>query len=152
MPAGSAWLQEQFQGCVAIQAPICACCGDVAFRDLTCVRADADPTLREYRCRKHRDRNPCAIEGCTRTRAANGDYANDRTLCSEHWRRFVPPRSKLRRAYHAHWRRAKKLDWSPKRVRAFDRFWATLVARARRQSVEGRLDMTEINKMFGWEG
>jgi hypothetical protein len=35
-------------------------------------------------------------------------------------------------------------------VRRFNRFWDGLVARARRESTEGRLDMTEINAMFGW--
>lgn len=150
VPAGSTQLQAQFEGCIAIRSPICSCCGDRPFRDLVCVRPDIDPVKRSYRCQKHRDRNPCAIEGCQRTRPAEGRWADDQHLCAEHWRRFVPPRSAARRAYHRFFRTAKKTDWTPELRRRFWRFWDGLVKRARRQSVEGRLDMTEINQMFGW--
>jgi hypothetical protein len=151
VPAGSPALQEQFAGVIVIQAPICACCGDVAFRSLSCVSPNPDPVLRFYRCAKHRDRNPCAIEGCKRTTAANGRYASDQWLCSEHWRRFVPPHSPTRRAYHRFFRLAKRHGWDDRLRRRFWRFWRGLVAQARRKAEGGSIDETAINRMFGWE-
>lgn len=142
------------EGVRVVPFPTCACCGHEDSRwageGVWLARGDTCPEKRQYRCARHRDRNPCAIEGCERTRAAHGRFADDQHLCSEHWRRFVPPRSATRRAYHRFWRIAKKTDWTPVLRRRFERFWNGLVTRARRQSVEGRLDMTEIGKMFGW--
>ena len=151
MPTCSPQLQAQFEGCIIVQAPICACCGDVAFHELTCVRPDPDPTKREYRCQKHRDRNPCAIEGCRRTAPADGHFASDQVICGEHWRRYVPKGSRARRAYLAHFRRAKRYGWTPENIEAWRRLWDLIVAKTRRQSTEGRLDEAEINKMSGWE-
>lgn len=109
-----------------------------------------------WRCEKHRDRNPCAIEGCRRTRAApmqdDGTpyLANDQTLCSEHWRRFVPPHSPMRRVYHRFFRQAKRHGWTPELRRRFWRIWNRIVDQARSRS-EGDIDEAEINRMFGWD-
>lgn len=146
--SGAVW--EQFAGCRAVQAPICACCGPVAFHELKCVRFGAEPEVREYRCQKHRDRNPCAIEGCRRTAPADGRLASDQVLCGEHWRRYVPKGSRARRAYLAHFRRAKRYGWDQHSIDAFHRLWDRIVTRARRQSTEGAIDEGEINRMFGW--
>lgn len=117
----------------------CTCCGEIAW---------FGPM--EPRCNRHKDRNPCAIEGCKRTRAAKGHFRNDQWLCSERWRRYVPPGSPMRRAYHRFFRLAKRHGWTDDLRRRFWRFWDALVKRVRRQATDGRLDETEINKMFGW--
>lgn len=104
-----------------------------------------------WRCQMHQSRNPCVIEGCSRSTAARqGILETDGWMCAEHWRRYVPPRSPLRRAYSRFFRIAKREGWSIGLRNRYWRFWAGLVARARRQSTEGRLDMAEINAMFGW--
>lgn len=139
------------------RVPCCGCCGDY-FADVR----ERNGSITEWlngsvRCDRHHDRNPCAIEGCKRTRvaptASNGNphIADDQSLCAEHWRRFVPPRSRQRRAYHAHFRRAKRQGWTHSNNRAFWRFWDTLVASARRRASEGSVDEAEIARMFGWE-
>lgn len=125
----------------------CRCCGrtvtlGACFRDWK-----GDKT---YRCSKHIDRNPCAIEGCTRTTKALGQYASDQWFCSEHWRIACPPKSKLRQIYNRFFRKAKRFGWSDQKRRAFFRFWNALVNRARKRC-EGDIDMAEINKMFGWD-
>jgi len=108
------------------------------------------------RCGDHHGRNPCAIEGCKRTRAApmasNGfhHHADDKTLCADHWRRFVPPRSRMRRAYHAHFRRAKRQGWTDRNREAFWRFWDQLVRLARLRATEGHIDKAEIDRLMGW--
>jgi hypothetical protein len=116
----------------------CRCCGERAAPNL--------------RCAKHQGRNPCAIDGCRRTTSApRGRLADDSWMCGEHWRRYVPPHSKVRRAYHRFWRTAKKTGWTPELVRRFNRFWDGLVTRARRASTDGRIDIAEINQLFGWD-
>lgn len=137
------WLPvaDQFE---VVPGPGCACCGERW--DVMHKAVDGS-----YRCDKHRDRNPCVIEGCKRTTAANGRYGSDQWLCSEHWRRFVPPHSPMRRAYHRFFRLAKRHGWTPALRRRFWRFWGGLVAQARRKAAGDDLDMGEINKMFGWE-
>lgn len=105
----------------------------------------------QTRCAKHHDRNPCAIEGCARTTSADGHLASDQWLCGEHWRRFVPPRSLRRRAYHAFFRQAKRHGWTPELRRQFWRFWDTLVANARAKATGGYIDEQAINRLFGWE-
>lgn len=118
--------------------PSCRCCGEPAWQNL--------------RCTKHQDRNPCAVEGCQRTTKAGGavGYREDQWLCSEHWRRYVPPGSRSRKAYNAHFRRGRRQGWPRHRIDAFHRFWDLLIAQVRRASTEGALDETEINRMFGW--
>lgn len=137
------------------RAPRCQCCGKDEFRAQL-----VDPTEGPWRCYDHRDRNPCAIEGCTRTRAApeNSEFPDpfnrlrtDQWLCSTHWRRFAPPRSVRRRAYHAFFRRAKRHGWDNDLRRQFWRFWDQLVKTARAKATEGSIDKTAIDKLFGWD-
>ncbi len=113
------------------------------------------------RCEKHHDRHACAIEGCQRTRAVTEGHApcDDQTMCAEHWRRFVPPGSRARRAYHAYFRQAKRHGWGYKGKRGrsarldyrFRVFWDALVRMARRRATEGDLDEAQIKAMFGWD-
>lgn len=126
-------------------APVCACCGSPD------TIKHATGLAWPYRCERHRTRNPCAVEGCSRTREAPTHFlADDQTICADHWRRYVPPRSRARRAYHAHFRRAKKLGWGDGRNKAFWRFWSTLVQMVRRRADAGHLDEAEINRLMGW--
>lgn len=117
------------------------------------------------RCGKHYDRNPCAVEGCRRTRAAptDGDgfpcVADDQFICADHWRRYVPPGSRVRRAYLAFHRQAKRHGWGWKGKRGqsarldwrYRRFWDQLVAMIRRRSTEGHIDEAAISQLMGWD-
>lgn len=124
--------------------PACRCCGEAA---MFFIRAHPET----FRCRKHEKRNPCIVDGCSRTVTAEGvPLSNDQFICSEHWRRYVPPGSRARRTYNAHVRRMKKKGYTLQRHRAWIRFWDTLVLMVRRRSTEGRIDMAEIDRMFGW--
>lgn len=88
----------------------------------------------------------CLIEGCKHTTARQGGP----WICGEHWRIGCPPRSPERRAYNRFFRLAKRYGWSTELRRRYWRFWDALVARARRRCA-GDVDMTEVNKMFGWD-
>jgi hypothetical protein len=137
--------------------PCCGCCGD----DFSAVR-ERGGSIATYsgsvtRCDRHWERNPCAVPGCSRTSAARerdggpGHWlADDQIICAEHWRRYVPPRSRERRLYHRHFRRAKKLGWNDDRIASFYAFWNRLVQRVRARATEGHLDEAEINRLFGW--
>jgi hypothetical protein len=136
---------QQFE---VVPRPGCGCCGadylkKGAFRT---IRIEG-PT---FRCLRHADRNPCAIEGCRRTTAAKPRLADDQWLCADHWRQFCPPRSKARRCYHRFFRIAKKTGWTPELEARFTRFWTALVKRARRGKADGWIDQSEIERMFGW--
>lgn len=124
----------------------CRCCG---------VRVLENPNIHSdsHRCKKHIDRNPCAIEGCARTTTlpASGAKLNDVFLCAEHWRLLVPARSAERRLFHRFHRRAKLYGWTAKRRRAYYRFWDALVSRARRRAGTGFVDVAEINRLMGWD-
>lgn len=145
------WIDEYVEGGHArdtfslLLVPQCRVCG---------VPAATRPPGPHRRCARHAASNPCAIEGCKRSRAApeSGRLADDSWMCSEHWRRFVPPRSLRRRAYHAFWRKAKRHGWTPELIEQFNRFWDTLVSAARAKSVGGTINVIEINRLFGWEG
>ncbi len=141
-----------------VPAPSCGCCGSNWWRDgwgdsgpLRLMVDASQVENRTWRCEKHVERNPCAIEGCRRTTAApeSGRLGSDQWLCGEHWRRFVPPRSLRRRAYHAYFRRAKREGWSPPLRRKFWRFWDSLVASARSRAAGGHIDKGEIERLFG---
>ena len=136
--AGEAWIARYGENGKwrLIDVPTCPCCGE--------------PAWPNGRCTKHQDRNPCVVDGCGRTTAAKGQHRSYQWICGEHWRRYVPARSKVRRAYHRHFARAKRHGWTDESVRAFWRFWETLVARVIRLSTEGDLDQAEIKRMFGW--
>lgn len=127
------------------------------FRCLVCKRGpDAGALFRVSRtgregvwaCSEHRERIKCVVPDCVRT--ASREKRGSEWICSEHWRRYVPPRSRLRRLYHAHFRRAKRLGWDDKRTAQFWRFWEWLVDGVIARATEGHIDMTEINKLFGW--
>jgi len=123
--------------------PICACCGET-YRTYLLYRGET------IRCKKHEDRNPCVIQGCTRTQAARGSFTDAGFLCSEHWRRYVPPGSPGRKAYHRLHRIGKRRGWPDDLRVRYWRFWGGLVKRAIRDSQQGRLDMTAVNALFGW--
>ncbi|MFL6864099.1 MAG: hypothetical protein ACJ8DZ_13980 [Allosphingosinicella sp.] len=127
----------------------CRVCGG-ALPEVPGAPADA------YRCERHEGRNPCCIEGCRRSVAAPVEdgvphLANDQAICGTHWRLYMPPRSLIRRAYHAHFRRAKRLGWTHRSVAKFERFWDALVRTARRRSEGGHVDEAAINRLFGWD-
>ena len=126
------------------QHPFCYCCGEfVAFNAW-----NGEPFDALWRCPKHLDRNPCAIEGCRCTTDRRGHEArSDQYLCAKHWRPLTTKRERAQ--YSLLWRRGKKLDWPYHCRRRLERFWDQLVARARRRA-EGDIDMREINKLFGW--
>lgn len=136
-------------------APRCQCCGEFSIWE----HNESLTTWEngQTRCARHHDRNPCAIDGCKRTTAATVDGRGhpiieaDRWLCGEHWRRYVPPRSRLRRLYHAHFRRGKREGWTMKRNRQFNRFWGFLVRVARKRHEGGFIDETEIARLMGWD-
>jgi hypothetical protein len=107
----------------------------------------------DARCDAHAGRNPCAIEGCRRSTSApeDGTLSLDQCICGTHWRLLVPIGSARRRAYHAHFRRAKRHGWTPRRIEQFNRFWDSLIASARRRSGEGHIDKASIDRLFGWD-
>lgn len=134
----------------------CGCCGRAQ------LNGSMSDCITEYpngaiRCADHHDRNACAIAGCKRTHPApeldsGGLYiADGQWLCPDHWRRYVPPRSRMRRAYHAHFRRAKRQGWTEANKRAFWRFWDQLVRLARMRSTEGHIDKAAIDRLMGWD-
>jgi hypothetical protein len=122
--------------------PTCRCCGEPAWENL--------------RCTKHQDRNPCAVEGCTRTRKANGYLSVDSSLCGEHWKAFVPPGSPIRRAFNRLARLARKMGykrtdrWPPELERRWWLIWFGVIRRVRRGD-EGHVDQAAIHRMFGWD-
>lgn len=139
-------LEERPADLLPLQA-WCRCCGVKLAENASLKDWQGNPT---WRCSKHIDRNPCAIEGCTRTTKASGQYATDQWLCGEHWKIGCPPRSAKRRIYHRYFARAKKYGWSESSRISFWAFWNRLVAQARKKCA-GDIDETEINRMFGWE-
>lgn len=140
---------ERFGALVLDRAPAFACCGLAIGQS-----GSAGFTVgsqRHYRCAKHVGRNPCAIEGCARTTKASHGYSSDDWLCGAHWRAHVPPHSALRRTYRRFFKLAKKRgDWDDALKARFWRFWRGLIERARWRE-RGDIDMTEINKLFGWD-
>ncbi len=146
--ASSDWamVADQFE---IVPGPGCACCGE----RWGTMWGDAD----QLRCDKHKDRNPCAIEGCKRTRAANGHLSSEMHLCGEHWRRYCPPGSMARRAINRMFRIAKKAGygrnerWSRDLERQYWRLWSAILRRARRRAEGGHLDEAEINRLMGWD-
>lgn len=98
----------------------------------------------------------CNVEGCTRTTSRVG---GDAWICGVHWKRYCPPRSRRRRAYHWFFKQAKRHGWHWKGPTGrganldwrFWRFWDALVRVANAGEKADTLDMTEINKLFGWD-
>jgi len=129
-------------------APACRCCGE----ELIYAEGERPSSRQHWRCERHKGRNPCAIDDCTKTHAAptSGELADHDWMCPVHWRRYVPPHSARRRAYHAFWRKAQKEGWHPDLRRRFWRFWEALVRSARAKHSAGGVDMAEINRIMGW--
>lgn len=150
-------------------APACGCCGVpiAAINDLrsgTSVRVDnvhgvrlvagcaKDPRA-IWRCEKHVGRNPCCIAGCGRTfvhsqadKDGRGpeDY-NWTIICGRHWR-LAPKR--MRDAVSRVRRDARRQGWTERNHQRHHRLWS----RCRRAIEAGeRVDMAEINRLFGWE-
>ena len=140
---GEQWVPGGRQGTFFLTpVPSCRCCGQPAWENL--------------RCTKHQDRNPCAAEGCSRTRKAPGGYlTDDASLCGEHWKAFVPPGSPARRAFNRLARVAKKAGyrrtdvWPPELERRWWLLWRGVIRRVRRGD-EGHIDHAAIQRMFGW--
>jgi hypothetical protein len=143
------WLdQNGDRGPVAYElrkVPTCECCGEPA----TQWYGSASP--RHMRCRKHVMRNPCVVEGCTRSFKLEHveHYANDQTICGRHWRELVPVGSPERRIYLRFHRRGRRFGWNDRSHAAFQRFWDALVSRIRARA-RGDVDMDEINRLMGW--
>jgi hypothetical protein len=134
-------LRQAQGGWFTTRVPSCRCCGEVAWPNL--------------RCTKHQDRNPCAAEGCQRTRAAHGQLSDEASLCGEHWRAFVPPGSPARQAFNRLARVAKKAGYKrtdvwPRELE--DRWWLLWrgVMRRVRRDADGHIDEKAIRAMFGW--
>lgn len=102
-----------------------------------------------WACRQHTDRAKCSIEGCNRSTKREGGGPWE-WICSVHWRRHCPPRSRRRRAYLAFFRKAKRQGWDQMLDEQYWRFWDTLVRVANAAESAGTIDTSQINKMFGW--
>lgn len=122
--------------------PSCECCGEPA---RFWIRG------RWARCVEHEARNPCAIDGCTRTTKAGKELRNDLWLCGVHWRKHCPPRSTIRGRHQRIFRLGKRHEWPEHLVRRYWRFWFWIVRRARQRDQAGAVDMAEVNRLFGWE-
>lgn len=143
---GEKWMIETAPGRTGewelLKVESCRCCGEPAWANL--------------RCTKHQDRNPCVVDGCKRTRKANGHLSELAVVCGEHWKAYVPPGSPERRVINRFYRTAKKLGfkrnerWPDDLENRYWRFWASLMARVARRSTQGSLDQKEIERMFGW--
>lgn len=131
-------------------APICGVCGQ-GWPQYGVRTEDFEV----HRCEKHKSSLACAIEGCSKSRKTEHQPVDDGFFCTEHWRLFVPPRSRMRKAYHALWRRHKRLGrWTPELDAQYHRIWDLIVRRARQAhsgQFEGFVDEDAINKMFGWD-
>jgi hypothetical protein len=114
------------------------------------------------RCDKHVGRDPCAIDGCSRTTAAHEgpsgfEYHDQMFICSTHWRAGCPAGSPERRVLNRLFRVAKKkggFDQNTKAIyhlrRRYWRVWATVVKRVQRRC-GGDIDKREIDQLFGWD-
>lgn len=142
-----AWIADRRdkEGWNVLEIPSCQCCGEYAG-----VTGDSP----NFRCEKHHERNPCAIEGCKCTADWLGAYSSDHYLCAKHWR---PLTSRSDRTALSHIRKRYKIARAreePKLARLHSGAWwklfGDMVEKARSRSA-GDIDMTEINKMFGWD-
>lgn len=142
-------------GIIVVPFAACSCCGHEDSRwvgeGIYCVADSLDAAQRQYRCFKHRERNPCAITGCKRTVAARGYFSTEVWMCGEHWKMACPPGSPLRRINNRLFRLKKKRgEWTRDLNARYWRAWAAIVRRGRSMAA-GDIDMNEINKLFGWE-
>lgn len=127
--------------------PACACCGKTSFQEKLWRVTPPGVAPAQFRCDRHRDRNPCAVDGCGRTRASK-QPSFDAFLCSRHWRQ-VPKAMKL--VHSRIWRLARKSEgWTDKLVYRERRIWARIVNFAQTRAAGGEmLDLAAIEREFG---
>lgn len=125
-------------GFVIEPVPHCLCCGSI---DVWGGHPDG------WRCERHRNSNPCQVEGCKRT-APRVKYAE--TICAQHWRAGVPPGSEARRVWNRFHRIVRRFGWNAEREARSERLWAWLKHRCQ-AAARGDLDQREIDRMFGWD-
>ena len=105
-----------------------------------------------WACHAHRQRIRCSIDGCTKTHTSKHDHGGaEEWICSVHWRRHCPPRSLRRRTYHRFFRIAKRHGWSERLADQYWRFWDLLLRLANKAEKSDAIDMSKINKLFGWD-
>lgn len=125
----------------------CGCCGtDKGVTGIYDGRIN-DTSL-FYRCEKHVDRIPCAIDGCGRTyKIEAGDSYSSRIVCGKHWR-MAP---KHMRAAVARVRRiGEKAGWPRWMINRFCRLWERTF-RAAQAASRGDINVAEINRVMGWD-
>lgn len=131
-------------GVIEPETTWCRVCGEIIWLKRT-LPAEGQ------RCSRHRERNPCSIEGCKRSTKASERWSGiDIWICSEHWRNGCPPRSPERKVYHRFFRRAKRFGWNDRSSEAFRRIWRRILAIARARAA-GDIDEAEIRRLFGWQ-
>lgn len=142
---------------VLIQPPFCSCCGVInhygRHEDVAPVAKRGGVVL--YRCDRHRESNPCAVDGCTRTRGARRYFDDRDFLCADHWKIACPPRTPERAVYNRLFKlkrqhSGKDGPWPRDLITRYERVWGAIVRRARNETA-GDIDMQEINAMFGWD-
>ncbi|ALC13794.1 hypothetical protein [Sphingopyxis sp. 113P3] len=129
------------------KVPTCGCCG--TDQGLTAVYdGRIDAAARHYRCEKHVERIPCAIEGCRRTyKLELGDSYSSRVVCGKHWR--LAPKH-MRDAVARVRRIGVKANWPRPIINRFCRLWERTV-RAAQSAAAGDIDVAEINRVMGWD-
>lgn len=124
---------------------VCACCGKHPHQANLALVEPGPP--KQWRCEQHIGRNPCAIEGCGRTREGNRPALTS-WLCGAHWRR-VSARSKL--VYKRIWRLQKKSGgWTDILNHRYWRIWGAIILEAQRNA-RGDVDMKAVSELFGWD-
>lgn len=131
----------------------CRCCGVL-------IEPQRHRRPEDHRCSKHLWSNPCAVEGCAKTRKAPDVTFTDGTtgrylsleyhLCNDHWRIGCPPNTPERKVIRRIWRTGKKFTWTAELHAREERIWSAIVSRARARAA-GDIDMREINRAMGWD-
>lgn len=130
-----------------VDAIACGCCGRWSSYGGHPMNNDFREVAPDrWRCEKHVNRLPCIVDGCGKTFAMQPDDTYyTRTVCGKHWR-LAPLR--MRRHVTSIRKKARRIGWTDRLLRLHNLAWE----RAVRTIQDGqRLDMTEINKLFGWD-
>lgn len=129
----------------------CGCCARSPAKGDECTihQVFSDGDMHIWRCDKHLGRNPCIIPACGVTFAhRNGTSYQTSFICGKHWRqapKFM--RDAVIRVERLAKRR-KGAGWTETLRNRHSRLWYRTI----RAVIDGhRVDMTEINKMFGWD-
>lgn len=128
------------------RAPCCACCGRTRFT-ATLKRVGEYDAPKQWRCEQHVGRNPCVVEGCSRTCA--GRHPNlSSYICGRHWK-LVPRSMKL--VYSRIWRLQKKSGgWTDTLIARYWRIWPRIVSVAVNKARGGEyLDLAALEREFG---